>query len=100
MVDVDSLDPKLNQPYKFKSPDFNLFKPMKPKHHPVSIKDEKYLPVLINNALNGSILTHLMTLIYKIPNGKVQNDYRDKIIGWFVLGNQRRFPKYAREDRL
>lgn len=90
MVDVDDLAPKLNQPYRFKKADFNLFKPVQghPNHH-VEIKDEKYLPLLINNALSGSILTSLMTLIYKIPNGKVQNDYRDRIIGWFVLGDDK-----------
>lgn len=89
MVDVDSLEAKLNQPYRFKAPDFNLFKLVKPTLHTIEITDEKYLPLLINNALSGSILTHLMTLIYKIPNGKVQNEYRDKIIGWFVLGDDK-----------
>jgi hypothetical protein len=87
MLDALDLEPKLNQPYRFITPNFDVAATAKPQT--VEIKDEKYLPLLINNALTGSILTNLMTLIYKIPNGRVQNEYRDKIIGWFVLGDSK-----------
>ena len=87
MLDALDLEPKLNQPYRFVKPMFSIADGLQPSL--VSIRDEKYLPLLINNALTGSILTNLMTLIYKIPNGRVQNDYRDKIIGWFVLGDSK-----------
>ena len=87
MLDALDLEPKLNQPYRFIKPNFAVADTVEPAN--VEIKDEKYLPLLINNALTGSILTNLMTLIYKIPNGRVQNEYRDKIIGWFVLGDSK-----------
>lgn len=88
VLDVFDLQPKLNQPFRFKTADFKtLVSDVAPKK--VSIKDEQYLPMLINNALTGSLLTKLMTLIYKIPNSKIQNEHRDRIIHWFVQGDKK-----------
>lgn len=85
MVDVVTLEPKLSQPYHFKEPDLTF--DVKKGNEAVLILNEPYLPLLIDNALSGSILTHLMTYLYRIPNAKVQNEYRDKVIGWIVYGD-------------
>lgn len=88
LMDVVSTDINITQSYKFKPADFSLL------HKPaidcfVEIKHEDYISQLIEKALSGSILTKLMTLLYQIPNSKVQNTYRDLIIGWFVLGDDK-----------
>lgn len=88
LLDVVSTDIAINQSYRFKPAEFSLLL-NPPADAVVEIKNEDYIAELIDNALAGSILTKLMTLIYQIPNSKTQNDYRDRIIGWFVKGDDK-----------
>lgn len=90
LLDVNSVQITINQPYRFKPVELSALKtPDGFEPVPVKIKNQNYIAELINNALAGSILNKLMTLIYKIPNSKVQNEYRDRIIGWFVKGDDK-----------
>ena len=88
LMDVVSTDIIISQSFKFRPVDFSVLK--KPVVDcVVTIEHEDYIAQLIQKALSGSILTKLMTLLYQIPNSKVQNHYRDLIIGWFVKGDDK-----------
>lgn len=88
LLDVVTADIAMNQPYRFRPAEFSAFS-TEIVDKKVTIKNEDYIAELIDNALAGSILTKLMTLIYQIPNSKTQNEYRDRIIGWFVKGDDK-----------
>lgn len=88
MLDIENLEIMLDHPYKFKDPDLKSITATS-KEVVLETSNDHYLPLLVETALTGSLLTHLMTFIYKIPNTKTQNIYKHKIILWFVSGDSK-----------
>lgn len=75
----------LDSPPVYSSPNFDDI--FKVEDTVLKFKTNRYLTDLIELARSGSILTHLMTFLYRITSTKQQNDYRDLIISWFVYGD-------------
>lgn len=88
MLDVETLEVSLTKTFRFSPINFSQLQKTLPEIV-VNINEEDYASVLIDTALEGSILAKMMTLIYKIPNSKVQNEYRDRIVRWFVRGDDK-----------
>ena len=86
LLDVETTKLSLTNPFIYRQLDFERFKKSVVDSN-VEIEQEPYVSMLINTALEGSILSKLMTLIYQIPNSKTQNEYRDHIVSWFVKCN-------------
>lgn len=87
LLDVETTKLSLTNPFIYKQLDFERFKKSVVDDANVEMEQEPYVSMLINTALEGSILSKLMTLIYQIPNSKTQNEYRDHIVSWFVKCN-------------
>lgn len=88
LMDVKLADkPDLDRPLSYRRPKLSRLLKKKKTTNLIVITEQLYTTDLIETALSGSILTHLMTFLYKISNTKQQNDYRDSIIEWFVFGD-------------
>lgn len=88
MLDVKlASKPDLDRPLTYRKPKLSRLLIKKKGPASIIITEQLYTTDLVETALSGSILTHLMTFLYKISNTKQQNDYRDSIIEWFVFGD-------------
>lgn len=83
LLDVETTKLSLTNPFIYRQLDFERFKNSVVDSN-VEIEQEPYVSMLVNTALEGSVLSKLMTLIYQIPNSKTQNEYRDHVVSWFV----------------
>lgn len=94
-VFLDVLDTRLKpgEGYRFKPFDVNLLpsadapaaktKGVTANQKVVRIDDD-YLPLLIENVTNGSLLNRLMTLLYMLPNVAAQSKVKEVIVQWLV----------------
>lgn len=90
LLDVKSLTPDLTNPFDFTTPNLEVLcaSSSEIQPHKSQLIEDDYLGQLIEDSSKGSILTSLMTLIYRIPTSKSQNECRDRIILWLYQDNK------------